>query len=111
VVKAQELRMSMEISAILKEKEEEEARFQTPMLESKLEEQLLLVKERKLNMMLMQATLRVQLLKEKKLKLEVDKLGEEERGKVARFKDAHHGDGDGDNDDDDKEEDDFFTAD
>jgi hypothetical protein len=63
-VKARELEMSIAILAVQKKKEEE-------MLKIDLEERKLLVKQRQMKLILMQATLRVQLLKEEKLKLEI----------------------------------------
>jgi hypothetical protein len=68
--------MSIDILTIRKGKEKE-------MLEAELEEKKLLVKQRKLKMMLMQASLRVQLLTEKKLKMELGK-GEEQNGQVVK---------------------------
>jgi hypothetical protein len=78
-VKAKELEMSLNILAIRKGmEEEEEAKFQQQMLSTELEDQQLQVKERKLNMLLIQASLRVQLLTEKKLMCELE---EAEKGK------------------------------
>jgi hypothetical protein len=81
-VKAQEVRMSIDILSIRKGKEEEEARHQTELFEAELEEKKLLVKQIKLKMLLMQASLRVQLLTEKKLKMELGE-GEEHNGQVV----------------------------
>jgi hypothetical protein len=86
-VKTQELRMSLDILA----------RYQTRILESELEEKQLLVKTRKMEMLLIQASLRVQLLTEKKLKKDLgEDEGKEQKVQVVRSR--------GVTDDDDEEE-------
>jgi hypothetical protein len=86
--------MSIDILTIRKGKEEE-------ILEAELEEKKLLVKQRKLKMMLMQASLRAQLLTEKKLKMELGK-GKEQTGQVVKSRLI--------NDDDDNDDDEFVEA-
>jgi hypothetical protein len=86
-VKTQELRMSLDILA----------RYQTRILESELEEKQLLVKTRKMEMLLIQASLRVQLLTEKMLKKDLgEDEGKEQKVQVVRSR--------GVTDDDDEEE-------
>lgn len=73
------------------------ARYQTRILESELEEKQLLVKTRKMEMLLIQASLRVQLLTEKKLKKDLgEDEGKEQKVQVVRSR--------GVTDDDDEEE-------
>jgi hypothetical protein len=75
-VKRKELQVSLDKMDRRKGKEEE-------LLETRLLEHKLLVRQRRLKILLLQASLRVQLLTEKKLTRE---LAEEERGQVASDK-------------------------
>jgi hypothetical protein len=90
-VKTQELRMSLDILA----------RYQTRILESELEEKQLLVKTRKMEMLLIQASLRVQLLTEKKLKKDLGEDEGEDEGKEQKVQVVRSR---GVTDDDDEEE-------